>query len=105
MNSIQKKDIFIRESEGCTSLFPSQENIMNKPKIANFNLNESLKDFQVDVIELLRLNNATEWQNILKITFFLGLGSEVGARLVKNQLFRIAPSYISVRSLAFLRRN
>ena len=38
---------------------------MNKQKIANFNLNESLKDFQVDVIELLRLNNVTEWSGTI----------------------------------------
>jgi hypothetical protein len=28
---------------------------------ANFNLNQSLKDFQVNVTELLELNNVTEW--------------------------------------------
>ncbi len=38
---------------------------MNKQKIANFNLKESLKDFQVDVIELLRLNNVTEWSGTI----------------------------------------
>ena len=38
---------------------------MNQQKIANFNLKESLKDFQVDVIELLRLNNVTEWSGTI----------------------------------------
>ena len=28
---------------------------------ANFNLNQSLSDFQVNITELLKLNNVTEW--------------------------------------------
>ena len=31
---------------------------------ANFNLNQSLKDFQVNVTELLELNNIAEWDGI-----------------------------------------
>ena len=28
---------------------------------ANFNLNQSLEDFQVNITKLLKLNNVTEW--------------------------------------------
>ena len=38
---------------------------MNKQKIANFNLNQSLKDFQVKIIELLKLNNVIEWDGTI----------------------------------------
>ena len=31
---------------------------------ANFNLNQSLKDFQINVTELLELNNIAEWSGI-----------------------------------------
>ena len=31
---------------------------------ANFNLNQSLKDFQVNVTELLELNNPAQWNGI-----------------------------------------
>ncbi len=33
---------------------------MNKKKIANFNLNQSIKDFQVNITELLPLNNSAQ---------------------------------------------
>jgi len=32
---------------------------------ANLNLNQSLKDFQVNIIELLKLNNVTEWDGTI----------------------------------------
>jgi hypothetical protein len=34
---------------------------MNQKKIANFNLNQSLKDFQIKITGLLQLNNVIEW--------------------------------------------
>ena len=37
---------------------------MNKKKFANFNLNQSLKDFQVNITELLQLNNVAQWNGI-----------------------------------------
>ncbi len=37
---------------------------MNKKKIANFNLNQSIKDFQVNITELLPLNNSAQWNGI-----------------------------------------
>ena len=37
---------------------------MNKKKIANFNLNQSIKDFQVNITELLQLNNFAQWNGI-----------------------------------------
>ena len=37
---------------------------MNQKKFANFNLNQSLKDFQVNVTELLQLNNVAQWNGI-----------------------------------------
>ncbi len=33
-------------------------------KFANFNLNQSLKDFQVNITELLKLNNPAQWNGI-----------------------------------------
>ena len=37
---------------------------MNKKNFANFNLNQSIKDFQVNIKELLQLNNVAEWNGI-----------------------------------------
>lgn len=34
---------------------------MTKKNFANLNLNQSLSDFQVNITELLKLNNVTEW--------------------------------------------
>lgn len=41
--------------------FSTQKNIMNQKILANFNLNQSLEEFQVSILELLQLNNVTEW--------------------------------------------
>ena len=38
---------------------------MKKKIFANFNLNQSLEDFQVNITELLQLNNVTEWSGII----------------------------------------
>ena len=43
----------------------NSENIMNKKIFANFNLNQSLEDFQVNITELLQLNNVTEWDGTI----------------------------------------
>ena len=37
---------------------------MSKKNFANLNLNQSIKDFQVNIIELLKLNNVAEWDGI-----------------------------------------
>ena len=36
---------------------------MTKKNFANLNLNQSLKDFQASITQLLKLNNITEWVN------------------------------------------
>ena len=38
---------------------------MNKKIFANFNLNQSLEDFQVNITKLLKLNNVTEWSGTI----------------------------------------
>ena len=38
-----------------------QENIMNPKILANFNLSQSVEEFQVSIQELLKLDNVTEW--------------------------------------------
>ena len=38
-----------------------QENIMNQKILANFNLSQSVEEFQVSMKELLKLDNVTEW--------------------------------------------
>jgi hypothetical protein len=38
---------------------------MNQKKIANFNLNQSLKDFQIKITGLLQLNNVIEWDGTI----------------------------------------
>ncbi len=38
-----------------------QENIMNQKILANFNLSQSVEEFQVSIQELLKLDNVTEW--------------------------------------------
>lgn len=38
---------------------------MNKKIFANFNLNQSLENFQVNITELLQLNNVTEWNGTI----------------------------------------
>ena len=37
---------------------------MSKKNFANLNLNQSIKDFQVNIIKLLKLNNVAEWDGI-----------------------------------------
>ena len=37
---------------------------MTKKIFANFNLNQSLKDFQVNIIEILKLNDVNQWNGI-----------------------------------------
>ena len=34
---------------------------MTKQILANFNLNQSLSNFQLEITELLKLNNVDEW--------------------------------------------
>ena len=38
---------------------------MNQKKFANFNLNQSLEDFQTSITQLLKLNNISEWSGII----------------------------------------
>ncbi len=37
----------------------------SKKNFANFNLNQSLKDFQVNITELLKLNNVNQWDGTI----------------------------------------
>lgn len=56
-----KKRYFQVENSDGAEWFLNQENIMNQKILANFNLNQSLEEFQVSILELLQLNNVTEW--------------------------------------------
>ena len=56
----KKRYFQIEDSDGA-EWFLNEENIMNQKILANFNLNQSLSDFQVNITELLKSNNVTEW--------------------------------------------
>ncbi len=56
-----KKRYFQVEDSDGAEWFLNEENIMTQKILANFNLNQSLEEFQVSILELLQLNNVTEW--------------------------------------------